>query len=267
MITNVSSNNTVGFSKTGQSGSSNITINNFPANTPTAGLSPYTDAEIKERLWDLARREVAAGNSAWSTTSARYCGNENNEEFRRLMTYFQSNVAPDRVGAVNNQLNSLSRGLDLSALRRNQNMTIFDMLIRSLGQNGRNPNVGVNFINFTDGRHNGLPLAMYTQGGGLTATFREGDGDLQRAGEFTLLFKEMKSQIKSQEGNTDALIDMKRSGQSIDLSLWSNQNTAFNMDRLAANGITFDAETRQTNVDQAKLNQAIDRYSAFSASQ
>ena len=265
MINSVGNNNAVGFSMVGRGGGSSIGINNFPPNTPTAGLSPYTDDEIKEKLWDLARHEVAAGNYAWSTTSARYCDNENNEEFRRLMTFFQSNVAPDRVGAVNNQLNSMSRGLNLPALRHIQSMQIFDMLIRALGQNGRNPNVGVNFINFTDGLHNGLPIATYTQGGGLTAGFREGDGDLQRAGEFTLLFKEMKTQIKSKEGNTDALIEMKQSGKNVDLSLWSNHGQAFNMDRLAANGITFDGATGQTNVDQAMLNRAINQYEANSA--
>ena len=265
MINSVTNSNTVGFGLTGRGGGSTITINNFPPNTPTAGLSPYTDEEIKEKLWDLARREVAAGNTAWSEGSAFNCGTENREEFRRLMTYFQSNVAPDRVEAVNNQLNSMSKGLNLSALRNNHRMNIFDMLIRSLGQNGRHPNVGVNFIHFTDGSPCGLPIVMYNQGGGLTAGFRESDGDLQRAGEFNLMFKEMKAQVKSQEGNTDRLIDLKRGGHEVDLSLWSNKGQAFNMDRLAENGITFDAETRQTNVDQSKLNRAISNYQSFSA--
>ena len=45
----------------------------------------------------------------------------------------------------------------------------------------------------------------------------------------------------------------------------SHRNTAFNMDRLAANGITFDAETRQTNVDQAKLRQVASQHESLSA--
>jgi hypothetical protein len=249
VISGVNNNSSVGFSTVGRGGGSSIGINNFPPNTPTAGLSPYTDAEIKEKLWDLARREVAAGNYAWSETSARNSGTENNEEFRRLMTFFQSNISPDRVGAVNNQVSGMSRGLNLPALRHNQNMQIFDMLIRALGQSGRNPNVGVNFITFTD--NTGFPVAKYMQGGGLSAGLRE--DELQRGGELSLLFKEMKAQVKSKEGNTDALIDMKRSGHQVDLSLWSNKGQAFNMERLAANGITFDSATGQTNVDQSLL--------------
>jgi len=263
MVNNVSASNTVGFPLAGHRGGSTVTINNFPPNTPTAGLSPYIDAEIKERLWDLARREVATGNYAWSTTSARNCGTENNEEFRRLMTFFQSNISPDRVGAVNNQVSSMSKGLNLPTLRHNQSMQIFDMLIRALGQSGRNPNVGVNFITFTD--NSGFPVAKYMQGGGLSAGLRE--EELQRGGELSLLFKEMKTQIKSKEGNTDALIEMKQSGKNVDLSLWSDHNSAFNMERLATNGITFNAETGQTNVDQTKLRQIIGQYESLSAPQ
>ena len=266
MIGSISSNNALGFSTINQGANSNITINHFPPNTPTAGLSPYTDEEIKAKLWELARREVAQGNFAWSATSADECGSPNNAEYRRLMTYFQSNVAPDRVGAVNSQLNSMARSINLSAMQTNRNLTIFDMLIRSLGQNGRNPNVGVNFMLFTNGT-NGSPIAKYMQGGGLMALFNEGDGELQRAGEFRLMFKEMKTQIKSKEGNTDSLINLKRSGHDVDLSLWSNPNTAFNMERLSANGITFDSETGQTSVDQAKLRQAVSQYESFSIPQ
>jgi len=250
MINSVAANINAGFSMTGQAGPA-ITINNFPPHTPTAGLSPYTDEEIMRKLKALAKREVAAGNYAWSPTSATEPGSANNEEFRRLMTYFQSNIAPDRVAAINNQLNSMSVGLNISAImRNNHNMNLFDVIMRSLGKNGKNPNVGVNFINFTDGSPNGLPVAMYTQDGGLRGIFREEDGDLQRGGEFRMKFIEMKTEIKSREGNTDGLIDLKRNGHQADLSLWADKGQAFNVERLAANGITFDSETGQTVVNR-----------------
>jgi hypothetical protein len=76
----------------------------------------------------------------------------------------------------------------------------------------------------------------------------------------------MKTQIKSEDGNTDSLINLKREGHNVDLSLWSNPNTVFNMERLAANGITFNAETGQTNVDHAKLKQAANQYASNSLS-
>jgi len=267
MINFVTASNTVGFSTASTGVNTVITINNFPPHTPSAGLSPYTDEEIVEQLKELAKRDVAEGNIAWSSTSAMEPGSPNYEEFRRLMTYFQSNVAPDRVGTVNRQLSTLSRGINISTMRNSQNMNIFDILMRSLGRSGRNSNIGINFIHFTDGCHRGLPIATYSQGSGLTVGFREGDGDLQRAGEFRLMFIDIKTEIFSKEGNTDALIELKKNEYHVDLSLWSGKGQAFNMERLAANGIIFNPKTEQTNLNQTKLQQVTNRYEAFTMPQ
>jgi hypothetical protein len=206
------------------------------------GQSKLSEEAIKEKLLEIAKRDVANG-----VTHLNRFRNDS-PEWQQLEKDYMSFASPDRKRIASNMLSNMSSRLPMFPKPSGMN------LLRAIMKNSRlfgSRDVGNNFINIRDDKGNIIAMWNTTDGWTNCAT----DGENLRSREFMLMWEEAQIKAGTEYYNTKTIIDIKLDGMYVDL----RKNTVFDMAKLEAHGITYDPETGKTNVDIAKLEQATGR--------
>ena len=131
---------------------------------PSKSVSNMSDEKIREKMVELAKKDVAAGRPFYDRSSS---------EYNELMRDYVSAVSPDRQRIVNNSLSNLAGKLGVMASRPNFAHDLLSLLMgHSVVFNSRD--IGTNFIQFRD--TNGDIIARYSElpsGGGMGWTHSE----------------------------------------------------------------------------------------------
>ena len=219
----------------------NMPLPRIPAHILTSGQTNLSDDEFKEKIMEMARRDVAAGRNYRFVPNGCSAGTD---EYRALKNEFISAASPDRAGMINNMLSGLANRLGRMMPRVNLGANLLTALMaHSRMFNSRD--VGVNFINVRDASGNKIAIFNSDTGWSNVATPAKNG----RAQEFFRLWDEAFVTIGEENWNTAVTIDLKKSGIAVDLTALKNKGSVVNMAKLAAAGITIDPETGRTVVN------------------
>jgi len=234
MVNNIFS----GFTAKSAYSNNNSKIPDIP-DLPTSGQYKTSDSVFKDKIMEMARRDVAAGKNS-----------RGSKEWIRLMDYYSSAVSPDRKGIVNSTVSSLGSKMNLAHIKFNGH-NFFQVLFANSGMFGSR-DIGANFINFRDS--NGNVIATFGEKGwGYVPTKAE----ISRGHEFIEMWDDAVSAAEQEVLNTNTIIECVRGGVDIDLAKLQTAGSHMDMGKLAKYGITLDDKTGQTNVNKDILDMRI----------
>jgi len=210
----------------------------IPNHVITSGQSNLNDEQFKAKIEELAKREFAAGRNPRFTA-----GTGERNEWRQLWDDFVSVASPDRTGIINNTLSGLANKLSQMMPRVNLRLDLLTLLMGN-SRLFNSKDIGGNFMNFRDAS------------GNLIAGISNGDWHInttpaeeERLQKFLNLWDETFQRVGEEFHRSKWVIDQKVSGNAVDLAERIGRGQTFNMEKLAAAGITLDPETGRTVVN------------------
>ena len=212
--------------------SKNFNLPTIPDDMPTSGMYKTSDGAFKEKILDIARKEVAAGKNS-----------RGSDEWKKLQTYYMSKESPDRSGIVNKALSKAA--MQMKSMQIMFNKANFFLTLFKNNQIFGNKNIGNNFMQFHDG--SGNLVAQFRQNGGWD--FFPTSAEQARSQEFMAIWDNAIKTAEQEIYNTQNVIDAKRGGHYVDLGESIKAGTPLDWDKLAAHGITYDSATGKTIVN------------------
>lgn len=149
----------------------------------TQGTSNKSDAEIRATVEEMAKKHFSTGKNISQGVHS--------SEYQNLMNTYTSVASPNRRGAINNTLSSLTAKLSTMMPTFNMNRTgVLQALMQRSNLFPNNRDIGNNFINFRGS--NGQLVAMYSElpTGGMGWLNVPTDAENSRASEFAGLYNE-----------------------------------------------------------------------------
>ena len=228
------------------SASQMISLPDIGAEITTKGQSKLSEQGIKDKLLDMARREIASG--VFSGNNYR----SNSAEWLKLEKDYMSFASPDRKGIINNTLSGLAQNLRMMMPRLSLSNNLLGLLMQH-NRLFRSRDIGNNFINFRDA--SGNLVGNYSQQPNGSWGFNNilTNAELSRSHEFMQMWYDAQVYAGTEKRNAETLIDVAASGREIDLDKLIKGGSPIDMAKLAARGITYDAATGQTLIDSEKL--------------
>jgi len=218
-----------------------VNLPEIPKHILTSGRSNLSDDRFKDKIWEMAQRDVAAGRNSRFVPNGCTVGSD---EWRSLLNDFISVASPDRIGIINNTLSGLAGRLGQMMARINLRANLLTLLMGNSRFFG-NKDIGNNFINFRDASGNVIAMFQSDTGWSNVSTPAENG----RAQEFFRLWDESFALASEKHHFSKFVIDSKKNGIAIDLAERIARGQNFDMAKLAAAGITLDPETGQTVVN------------------
>ncbi len=245
--------NIAGIGRYNSISNTSISLNNFnipelPDSMPTKGQASLSDSQIKDKIMEMERRDVARGiNHATDST-------RNTSEWLKLKQEYVSSVSPDRKGIINSMLAGYAKKFSMMMPNYNRKLNFLELLMQNSRLFG-SKDVGNNFLNFRDA--SGNIIAMWQNDTGWTEVLT--DAELSREHEFMQMTADARDRAAQEFGNTKTIIGNAVAGVQIDLGIGIAHDSPMDMTKLAAHGITYDATTGKTNVDLEKLKQMVNK--------